>query len=95
MQLTNSEFVLLYGSSFSIATATPTLARLKIGPLLKEITWRMREAANRTQSGSKLKLMVFSGHDITVADLLNSLGIFDYLCPPYSATVFMELLYGQ
>lgn len=34
---------------------------------------------------------IYSGHDTTVAVLLDTLGVFNQLAPPYSATVLLEL----
>lgn len=81
--------------SFSVATATPLLARLKVGPLLKEITSKMSEAINRKKSVSQLKLLVYSAHDLNIANVLSALGIFNNMAPPYTSTIFMDLLYGE
>lgn len=79
--------------AFAMKTYTPELARLKTGPLLKEILQRFQD-----KSTSKLKpdrsLWIYSAHDTTVANLLNTLGLFKqmgYHNPPYRAAVLMEM----
>lgn len=37
------------------------------------------------------KLWIFSGHDETVANMMNTLGVFEPHCPPYTATLLIEL----
>jgi len=37
------------------------------------------------------KVLMFSGHDTTIATILNTLGVFEYHCPPYTSTVLFEL----
>ena len=36
-------------------------------------------------------ISVYSGHDTTISALLNSIGVFDFLPPPFAATVLFEL----
>jgi hypothetical protein len=40
---------------------------------------------------SRKKFQIYSGHDTTIAVLLNTLGVFDNLHPPYGAMVLVEL----
>ncbi|XP_013184946.2 prostatic acid phosphatase [Amyelois transitella] len=86
------------GYSFTTDTATPALARLKVGPLLQHITTQMsnklafdRYKRNKTE----VNLAIFSGHDLTVANVLHSLGLYDGVPPVYTSTVFLELLYDN
>ena len=37
------------------------------------------------------KLWIYSAHDTNVGNLLNTLGVFNYLNPPYATAVMMEL----
>lgn len=80
--------------SFTIATATPLLARLKVGPLIKQIMTNMFSVMASNES-KDLALSVYSGHDLTVGSILNALGMYDGRCPPYTATVFFELIYSK
>uniref|UniRef100_K1QGK1 Fibrillin-2 n=1 Tax=Magallana gigas TaxID=29159 RepID=K1QGK1_MAGGI len=68
------------------------MAKLKGGPLLKE----MRENMNNRSSKANYtgpKLYMFSGHDTTVAALLSALGLYKDIpaSPGYAACVMLEL----
>lgn len=81
------------GLSFAVKTYTTLLARLKTGPLLKEILYHYK---NKTQGILKpnRNLFIYSAHDTTVANMLNTLGVFrtlGYHNPPYTATILFEL----
>jgi lysosomal acid phosphatase len=81
------------GLSFAIKTYTKVLARLKMGPLLKEI---LTHYHNKTKGhlNPNRNLFIYSAHDTTVANMLNTLGVFEslgYHNPPYTATVLFEL----
>ena len=41
------------------------------------------------------KIHMFSAHDTTVANLLNTLGVFDLQCPPYRSLILIELTRDQ
>lgn len=76
--------------AFVSQTYTRTLARLKSGPLLKEILERFRNKTAGTLSPNR-SLWIYSGHDTTVANLLNILRVFDLHNPPFFACVLVEL----
>lgn len=79
------------GLSFAVKTYTPLLARLKSGPLLKEILTHFK---HKTANKLSQNYWVYSAHDTTVANILNTLGVFKsmgYHNPPYTATVMFEL----
>lgn len=63
------------GLAFAVKAYTPELARLKVGLLLKEMLQRFQ---NKTQGvlTPNRSLYIYSGHDTTVANLLNILGVF-------------------
>lgn len=77
--------------SFATKTATPALARLKAGFLLKEILQRFsNKTANQLRPNRSM--WMYSAHDTTVASLLDTLGLFDEPhSPPYTACVMLEL----
>lgn len=81
--------------SFIPPTGTQKLARLKVGPLLDVIVGNIYKAISEIKSGGEntLKISMYSGHDITVANVLNALDLFDGNCPVYTATVIIELIY--
>lgn len=81
------------GLSFAVKTYTPLLARLKSGPLLKEILTHFKNKTLKKLEPNR-NYWVYSGHDTTVANMLNTLGVFKtmgYHNPPYTATVMFEL----
>lgn len=78
------------GRSFATNTYTRTLARLKAGPLLKEILDRFTNKTNRKLSPNR-SVWMYSAHDTTVANLLNTLKVFEYHSPPYRSCIMLEL----
>ncbi|CAH0548757.1 unnamed protein product [Brassicogethes aeneus] len=74
--------------SFATQTYTPELARLKSGPLFDQIINYFQSRIDQSESK---KMMVYSAHDTTIANLLNSMGLFEYHSPPYASTVIFEL----
>lgn len=76
--------------SFATKTTTRELARLKAGPLVKEILLRFRQKASNKLKPNRT-LWVYSAHDTTVANLLNTLRLFDLHNPPFAACVLLEL----
>lgn len=62
--------------AFSIATYTRELARLKVGQLIKEILQRCKNKANKILKPDR-SMWIYSGHDLTIANLLNALKIFE------------------
>lgn len=82
--------------SFAVKAYTPLLARLKTGPLLKEILTHFKD---KTMNKISQNYWVYSAHDTTVANVLNTLGVLKtigYHNPPFAATVLFELRqYGK
>lgn len=74
----------LAGLSFATPTFTTELARLKVGPFIDRIAMQFED---RTST----KFLIHSAHDTTIAHILNSLHLFEYHCPPYSAALIFEL----
>ena len=62
--------------SFATKTITPKLARLKGGFLLKDILDRFTNKSLGILSPNR-QMWVYSAHDTTVANLLNTLNIFE------------------
>nr|CAD7400359.1 unnamed protein product [Timema poppensis] len=61
-----------------------------LGPLLEEMVSNMKKKSENRLIPDR-KMFVYSGHDTTVANFLNTLGVFDPQCPPYDALVLIEL----
>uniref|UniRef100_A0A6B2EF65 acid phosphatase n=1 Tax=Phlebotomus kandelakii TaxID=1109342 RepID=A0A6B2EF65_9DIPT len=77
--------------SFSTYCSTPQLARLKSGPILKEMLHRFMNKTEGTLKPDR-SLWIYSAHDTTVGNLLNILGLFDPPhSPPFAACVMLEM----
>ncbi|XP_031340436.1 lysosomal acid phosphatase-like isoform X2 [Photinus pyralis] len=72
---------------FTLSTNTTQMARLKTGLLFNEIYHNINDAS----FNSKPAMRMYSGHDTTLANLLNTLQIFDPHSPPYGAALLFEL----
>ncbi|XP_046976849.1 prostatic acid phosphatase-like [Vanessa cardui] len=77
--------------SFATATATPLMARLMVGPLLKEIMTKANTVVLKKKP-DPLKLSIYSAHDFQIGNILSAMGVFDGNCPVYTSTIFFELL---
>lgn len=60
------------------------------GPLLGEMIDHMVKKSQNTLKPDR-KAWIYSAHDQTVANLLMTLNLFELHCPPYAATVLIEL----
>lgn len=76
--------------SFSLQAHTKKMQRLKSGPLLKEMIEHMDQKIKGKLEPNR-NLWVYSGHDTTVSNLLNTLGVLELHTPPFAATVLLEL----
>ncbi|KAM7363552.1 acid phosphatase 1 isoform 2-T2 [Cochliomyia hominivorax] len=76
--------------TFSISTYTRQLARLKTGPLIKEMLERFVEKSKGKLNPNR-SLWIYSAHDTTVANVLNTLKLYDLHSPPYIACIMLEL----
>lgn len=76
--------------SFALFTYTRPMARLKTGPLIKEMFKRFSDKANNKLKPNR-SVWIYSAHDTTVANVLNTLKLFEYHSPPYAACVMLEL----
>lgn len=60
------------------------------GPLLKEIVTHMYEKKNGTLNPNR-KLWIYSAHDFTMVNLLNSMNLYEHTLVPYAAVLMIEL----
>lgn len=75
--------------SFAVGTWTHELKRLRGGPLVQEILDHFKGFID---GKNYFKMLMFSGHDTTVATLLNTLGMFNPpIAPPYASMIMAEL----
>ncbi|XP_019546796.2 prostatic acid phosphatase [Aedes albopictus] len=78
------------GEMFRYSTNTTAMTRLRAGPIIKEILTRFQQKVDNTLVPSR-NLWMYSGHDISVVNLLNGLGLFKPHNPPFAACVMVEL----
>ncbi|XP_066905315.1 uncharacterized protein [Halyomorpha halys] len=80
--------------SFQMRTMTDTMRRLRGGPLLKDIITHMKQKRDGTLKPNR-NLWVYSGHDTTVAALLDTMRVFKPHVPLFAATIMVELRKNQ
>lgn len=80
--------------SFQLYTETPYMKRIKGGPLVTEIFNQMQ--AKRRGDLSR-KIMIFSAHDKTLANVMSALDVSDQTepLPDFGATLVFELYCGD
>lgn len=61
-----------------------------IGPLLKEMIQHFLDKRSGKLSPDR-NVWIYSAHDTTVANFLNTLGLYNAIPPPFASTVLMEL----
>lgn len=71
-----SDMTKLANFCFKMKTNTKTLARLKSGFLIREIFERFTQKMNDSLTPNR-NLWIYSAHDSTIANVLNSLGLFE------------------
>ncbi|XP_015117780.1 uncharacterized protein LOC107041654 [Diachasma alloeum] len=76
--------------AFTAYAHTKILQRLRTGLLMKEMVTHMIQKSKSSLVPDR-KLFMYAAHDVTVANLLMTLGVFDPHRPPFAATVLMEL----
>ncbi|KAH8417655.1 hypothetical protein KR222_003621, partial [Zaprionus bogoriensis] len=86
----SAEWIEATSFAFAVNTLTRPLARLKAGPLLKDILTRF-QSKFEGQLKPDRSLFIYSAHDTTIASLLNVLKLFQPHSPPYVACIMMEL----
>ncbi|KPJ09007.1 Lysosomal acid phosphatase [Papilio machaon] len=79
--------------SYALSSATPSMARLLVGPLIKEIVNDM--SYTMLVMSNDVVLSIYSGDDNTIGNVLTALDLFDGKCPSTTATILMELLYDN
>ncbi|KAJ6648315.1 Testicular acid phosphatase like [Pseudolycoriella hygida] len=75
---------------FLLNTGTPELARLKSGFLIKEIMERVSSKIFGTLEPNR-SLWLYSAHDDTIANFLNSLRLYEPHFPPLASSIHLEL----
>ncbi|KAJ8680223.1 hypothetical protein QAD02_016010 [Eretmocerus hayati] len=80
----------LADKSFTVPAYNKALRRLKSGPLLKDMIHHFDLKSKHALTPDR-KLWIYSAHDETVANFLMTLDLFEPHCPPYAASVLLEL----
>lgn len=76
---------------FVLYAATPELARFASGFLIKEIAENFSQKINGTLNPDRV-LWLYSGHDYSITNALNSFGLFKEIhLPEYSSSLHFEL----
>lgn len=70
------DFLWLAANSFKFETQTKAMARLKMGFLIKEIFHRFDNKSKSILDPNR-SIWIYSVHDTTIAQFLNSLGLFE------------------
>lgn len=76
------------GGQLSKSYAYQHFSALKVYPLMLEIAYRL---GNITSGQARERLVLYSGHDVTLAPLLSVLGVYDGTIPPYASRLILEL----
>ncbi|XP_012152497.1 prostatic acid phosphatase isoform X2 [Megachile rotundata] len=80
----------LAAKSFTVSAYNKILQRLKSGLLLGEMIDHMEKKSKNALVPDR-KVWMYSAHDETLANMLMTLNVFDPHCPPYTATILLEL----
>lgn len=76
--------------AFSLVVKTEEMKRLRGGPLLREILSNMKRLVSRHSQANRV--IMFSGHDITLARILDTLSIFEPPhIPDFNSVLLLEL----
>ena len=91
LEISGGKFKELRDLSFTVDTFNQELKRLKGGPFIKEMIQHFESVVDKTLSPPNRKVFMYSGHDNTVSSILNTLGVFNTIAPPYASMVIVEL----
>lgn len=80
-----SEMDTFFVNGFRFLSNTTEMKKLKSGFLIKEMLERFTQKINKTLQPSR-SIWIYSGHDVTISNLLNSLGLFNVIAPNVSFT---------
>ncbi|MCH1927429.1 hypothetical protein L6232_21755, partial [Shewanella sp. C31] len=69
---------------------TDTLKRLRGGPILKDAITHMKQKRDGVLKPNR-NLWVYSGHDTTVAAVLDAMRVLKPHIPPFAAVIMIEL----
>ncbi|XP_055301170.1 prostatic acid phosphatase-like [Sitodiplosis mosellana] len=76
---------------FKMLSNTTEMKKLKSGFLIKEMLERFIQKTQSKLKPDRFTIQIYSAHDITISNFLNSLGLFDSHVPPYASCLLFEL----
>ncbi|XP_060533546.1 prostatic acid phosphatase-like [Cylas formicarius] len=89
------QIVAMSAVTFQLPTFTPELARLETGPffdyLFDHLYSLKSQALNGERDDDHPKFLMLSAHDLTVASVTNSMGVYNDAAPDFASTVIWEL----
>lgn len=74
----DGDFEYLAARWYQIQTVTKEMQKLKAGFLLREI---LQQFTDKIQLNTTQQLWMYFAHDVTVANMMNTLGFFDVILP--------------
>ena len=87
-------FEKLRNIAFLTDTFDQEMKRLQGGPFMHELVthYDAATATDNTREVSEKKVFMYSAHDTTISYVLNTLGVYNGLAPPYASLVMFELM---
>ena len=76
---------------FTLDSFDHQMKRLQGGPFITELVGHYDAVEGNTMVPANRKVFMYSAHDTTVSYVLNTLGVYDGLAPPYASVVMFEL----
>ncbi|XP_049955321.1 putative acid phosphatase 5 [Schistocerca serialis cubense] len=80
----------LAARSLALFSESQTMKRLNGGPLVKHIIEKIQSQSNTSRTVSP-KFLMFSAHDVTIVNVLQTMGFTELLKPQYGAAVIIQL----
>ena len=85
------EFEKLLLVDYLVYSWNSQIKRLQAGPFLSQLVNNFDAFTTNNLVPPDQKIFLYAGHDLAIGFVLNTLGIFDGLAPPYSSAVLFEL----
>jgi len=76
---------------FKLDSFDHQMKRLQGGPFVTELVEHYDAIVDNSLDPADRKVFMYSGHDTTVSYVLDTLGVYDGLAPPYASAVLFEL----
>jgi len=66
------------------------MKRLRAGPLLELLTSNIQNVSRHDRESQTTKAVLISAHDVTLVDIMNTLGVYSMEIPPYGSAFIIE-----